>query len=125
MKARFILIVEDDVALQTVLARVLEAHGYLVLTAGSLREARERLAVRPVLVILDLGLPDASGWAVSAWMLSIGTPVPTVIITGGTPDADQLARFRPVALLRKPFAIHHLLTVVAEHVAAEEVALGM
>jgi ActR/RegA family two-component response regulator len=39
MHAPFVLLVEDDVMLRTILARNLEVRGYLVLQAGTVREA--------------------------------------------------------------------------------------
>src|SRR5947207_14320317 len=75
-RAPFILIVEDNQALRAVVARNLEARGYLVLQAGTFREAVEQLAVKPALMILDITLPDATGWDVAAWLESMADPVP-------------------------------------------------
>jgi CheY-like chemotaxis protein len=58
-----ILLVEDTPANQALAAKLLEAAGHRVLSAvtaeAGIALAREQL---PDLVLLDLGLPDMSGW---------------------------------------------------------------
>jgi CheY-like chemotaxis protein len=60
-----ILVIDDEDEIRKFVARVLELEGYSVFAAadgrGGLRCAREH---RPALVLLDLRLPDISGWAV-------------------------------------------------------------
>ncbi|HMA36852.1 MAG TPA: response regulator [Chloroflexia bacterium] len=124
MKAQFILLVEDEPILRNVLARTLAARGYLVLTAGSFREAADHLAVRPALLILDIGLPDGSGWDVAGWVESLIAPVPIIVISGQPPDRRQLRRFQTVAFLPKPFAVGDLLAAVGEHVLSQAAPRG-
>ncbi|HMA33405.1 MAG TPA: response regulator [Chloroflexia bacterium] len=124
-KLRSILLVEDDVALSTVLARHLEALGYVVLLAGTFREAVEQMAIKPALLILDLTLPDASGWDVAQWLESIAEPVPIIIISGSTPDTQHVERFHPVAFLPKPFAIGALVAAVEAQVPHPQSAFGV
>ena len=115
MQAPFILLVEDDATLRGILARNLEARGYLVLQAGTFREATDQLVVRPRLLILDIALPDGTGWEVARWLESISQPVPILVISGHPPDATQIQRFHPVAFLPKPFAIQRFLALVEAH----------
>jgi two-component system KDP operon response regulator KdpE len=110
-----ILIAEDDIALRAVLARYLEALGYLVLQAGTFREAVDQMAIKPALMVLDITLPDATGWDVAQWLESMTEPVPIVLISGGTPETKRLQQFHPVAFLPKPFSVEDLLRVVEEH----------
>jgi len=116
MQAPFILLVEDDARLRGILARNLEARGYLVLQAGTFREATDQLVVRPRLLILDIALPDGTGWEVARWLESISQPVPIMIISGHPLDTTQIQRFHPVACLPKPFAIQQFLALVEAHV---------
>ena len=59
-----LLLVDDDDVFVGLVQRHLQAHGYLVTTAGSVEAARETLrSTRPALLILDINLPDDSGWA--------------------------------------------------------------
>jgi DNA-binding response OmpR family regulator len=115
MQAPFILVVEDDATLRTILARNLEARGYLVLQAGTCREAADLLDVRPALLVLDITLPDATGWDLARWLESITEPVPIVVISGSTPETRQMQHFHPVAFLPKPFTIGEFLAVVDAH----------
>lgn len=115
-----ILIVEDDTALRTILARNLTALGYMVFQAGTFREAADQMAIKPALLILDITLPDATGWDVANWLESLTAPVPIILISGGTPEATRLRRFHPVAFLPKPFAIDELLAVVEQQLPVPE-----
>ena len=114
----FILLVEDDLLLRTIIARNLMALGYLVFEASTFREATAQIALKPHLMILDLRLPDATGWDVANWLDSLTDRVPIIVISGYTPDAQQLQRFSPAAVLAKPFAIEELLDLVEESVHA-------
>jgi DNA-binding response OmpR family regulator len=62
MEKRTVLLVEDNEALNEGNRRALEAAGYNVMAARSLREARECLARRdPDIILLDILLPDGNG----------------------------------------------------------------
>jgi two-component system response regulator AtoC len=57
-----VLIVEDDVDSARMMAALVEAAGFTVATAHTLRDARRQLALdQPELVLLDLQLPDGQG----------------------------------------------------------------
>jgi DNA-binding response OmpR family regulator len=115
----FILIVEDDEQLRTIIARNLQARGYMVFEAASFREAVNRISIKPHLMILDINLPDASGWDVADWLESVAVDVPIVVISGAiTPTAKQWERFHPRAFLAKPFDIGDLMRLVEEHAPA-------
>ena len=120
-----ILIVEDDAALRSVVAHYLAALGYFVLQAGTFREAVEQMAIKPTLMILDINLPDATGWDVAQWLEAMTAPVPIVLISGGTPEAKRLQQFHPVAFLPKPFAVENLLAVVEEQLPPPASPLGL
>lgn len=56
------LVVEDEADAADMLATLIAGEGFSVATAGSLREARQQLALQePDVVLLDLMLPDGSG----------------------------------------------------------------
>ena len=56
---KHVLLVDDDASFRSSLAALLRREGWTPSEAGSLAEARTRLAqARPDLVILDLDLPD-------------------------------------------------------------------
>jgi DNA-binding response OmpR family regulator len=66
-------------------------------------------------MILDINLPDATGWDVANWLESLTTPVPIIVVSGFTPDRKRLDRFKPKAILPKPFAIEELLNLVQKY----------
>ena len=57
-----VLVVEDDAATRSVLARTLAAAGWDVIEAENGRAALERLPARPGLVLLDLMMPEMDGF---------------------------------------------------------------
>lgn len=58
-----ILIIEDEAALASALALLVKRLGHAPVTAASAALGLEKLAkIPPVLVILDIGLPDMSGY---------------------------------------------------------------
>ncbi len=71
------MVVEDDPAVAELVGLYLRNAGYAVSHAGTAADARALLAeVRPALVVLDLGLPDADGRALFAEIRTRGdTPV--------------------------------------------------
>jgi DNA-binding response OmpR family regulator len=106
-----VLIVEDDVRLCSVLARSLRGHGFRIHTAGTAATAREILCVEPVdAIVVDLGLPDESGWELIRWVRTVRGAKPRTIIMTATyqpvaPRSDSL----PDVILHKPFAIETLI----------------
>jgi two-component system KDP operon response regulator KdpE len=108
----FVLVVEDDAQLRKVIAANLVEHGYLVLQAESFRQAIDRLAIKPQLMILDIRLPDATGWDVAQWAESISASAPTIIISGSKPEQGEMKRFGTTSYLPKPFAIRQLMELV-------------
>jgi signal transduction histidine kinase/DNA-binding response OmpR family regulator len=82
--ARPILVVEDDSATREYIAEILSTRGYPVATASDGAQARAKVAsTLPELVILDLMLPEASGFELlSEWRSSRRTAdMPVFILT--------------------------------------------
>jgi CheY-like chemotaxis protein len=62
-----ILVVEDNVDCRELIVTVLRHHGYDIIEAGSGTEALHEASTRhPDLILMDLGLPGASGDEVTA-----------------------------------------------------------
>jgi DNA-binding NtrC family response regulator len=60
-----LLVVEDDVVLQLSLTAMLRREGFAILAARSVAEARVQLMrERPTVVLLDVNLPDGSGFEI-------------------------------------------------------------
>ena len=110
---RRIVIVEDEAVLRRVIARNLAGRGHLIREAETAAEATAAvLAERPDLLLLDIALPDASGWDVLRALRERGVAVPTVIVSAVRVAPGRLAEFAPLAYLPKPFPLDALLRLV-------------
>ena len=64
-----ILVVEDDPASQSILARLLKTRGYDVCTAGTGHESMAVTAqLKPHLALVDIALPEVSGVDFLRWV---------------------------------------------------------
>ena len=109
-----ILIVDDDERVRRLLARYLTREGYGVREAGSGEEMRSRLdAMRPDLVILDLGLPDENGLNLARELRS-GSDIPIIMVTGKSDTVDKIVGLELGAddYVTKPFDERELLARV-------------
>jgi DNA-binding response OmpR family regulator len=82
--AQSILVVEDDTATREFILDLLSHNGYTVTAAANGEQARLRVqASPPNLVILDLNLPEVSGFVLIAeWRKSFGTAnLPIIVLT--------------------------------------------
>ncbi len=78
-----ILIVDDDPDLCSVIEEILASRAATVATAHSLAEARAVLAQRvPDLVLLDLTLPDGSGFELLDEIREMGEIISVIVMTG-------------------------------------------
>ena len=108
-----VLLVEDEATLRGIIARNLVARGHKVTEADSAGQAISRLTeALPDLMMLDISLPDRSGWDILREMRSRGWDVPVVIISAVRVRPARLEEFRPLAFLPKPFPLEALLRVV-------------
>lgn len=115
MTKRFgtILVVEDEATLRQVITRNLEARGHAVLGAETATEALHQLAeVKPDLMLLDINLPDRSGWDVLRELRERELEIPTVIVSAVRVSPARLEEFRPAGYLPKPFPLDALLRLV-------------
>jgi len=113
-----VLVVDDDQSVRESLKRVLQGAGYeVVLAAGGL-EALVRFDPEQIdLLLLDLSLPNQSGWDVFERVTARCACVPVIIITG-LPDQYRTAVAAGVgALFEKPVEVTALLTAMEELLA--------
>ena len=84
------LVVDDDSAFRDLAARVLSAWGHVVVgEAGTMAEALERAEeLRPEAALVDVGLPDGDGFALTRRLTQLPWPVRIVLISA---DADSAA----------------------------------
>ena len=101
LELRIILVVEDDAPLRAMYRTALRMAGFYVNEASNGLEALRALdSDPPDLVVLDLGLPIVSGYAVRTEIAahSHTRNIPVVVVTGTEPDAP----LDVPCLLRKP-----------------------
>lgn len=99
-----LLFIEDDDHIRLALRLALEDEGYEVLEAANGRSGLERFAERePDLVLLDLRLPDISGFEVCRTLRSRSI-VPIIVVTAQADTYDMVAGLEAGAddYVRKP-----------------------
>jgi DNA-binding response OmpR family regulator len=113
-----VLIVEDEDQLRHILARNLQARGYAISEAGDVSHAVERCTVAtPDVMVLDLNLPDGSGWDVLRALAARGVARPNLVVASAVPPThSRLVEFGPLTFLEKPFPIQALLRAVGRAV---------
>src|SRR3954452_10411949 len=90
MDQRRLPVVEDEEAIRSPLAEALASEGFDVETAASAAQALETAErTDPDLVLLDLMLPDGSGFAAPRRLRERG-PVPIIMLTARGDEADRV-----------------------------------
>ena len=115
-----ILVVDDTPALLDVVRSCLEAEGYRVSTCLESRHAvRMAKEQRPDIIMLDLVMPEVSGWEVLAQLRTDPEFARTPVIVCTAYVAEALGRLselrgpdQHLGLLPKPFDIEELIEVV-------------
>jgi len=105
-QTRPILVVEDDAPTREFVGELLSKHGYVVTTAVNGPQARAQVAASlPELVILDLILPEVSGFELLAeWRANSRTAdLPVFVLTSKdlTPGEQDYIRTHTALLLQK------------------------
>ncbi|MGE5347501.1 MAG: response regulator, partial [Acidithiobacillales bacterium] len=109
-----VLVVDDDEDIQTIVRTLLEHAGYEVSAVSGGREALERIAVSlPDLVLLDVGMPEMSGWQVCTALRSrpATAALPIVMLTVRSEIRDLITSLQVGAddYVTKPFSRRRLL----------------
>ena len=113
-----VLVVEDNEDLAFGLSKSLEEAGYDVAVAADGASAIEKaIAIKPSLVVLDLMLPDMSGYDVLKALRQAHVDAPVIILTAKGAETDKLHGFRLGAddYVTKPFSVSEVLARVSVH----------
>ena len=109
--AKKILIIEDEIAIQNILAEPLRACGYEVVTASDGLEGINTFHTHHIdLILLDIMLPKINGYAVCE-MIRQEARTPIILLTALDTEADQIKGFDLLAddYITKPFSIKLVL----------------
>jgi len=118
-----VLVIDDEPPIRRFLRAALPGHGFRLAEAATAREGLEQiLALRPEVVLLDLGLPDRDGLELLAELRGWSS-VPVVILSARDRERDKVTALDAGAddYVSKPFGVEELvarLRVALRHAAA-------
>lgn len=108
-----ILLVEDEPRLRRTLSRSLEGRDFSVTEATTAAEAvTAALTARFDLMLLDVNLPDATGWDVLRELRAAGVQIPVIVLSAVPPNPARVREFQPFGVLHKPFPMDALLRLI-------------
>ncbi len=119
-----IVLIDDERTIQATLTAVLQRHGYTVECAPNAAQGRQLIAqMKPDLVLLDLGLPDADGLDVLKHLKAARADLPVMILTAHDSLANAIESIKLGAFhfVPKPYAVEELISLCA--LALEQQAL--
>lgn len=117
-----IMVVDDDSLIRQLLGYQLGGAGYQVCVAQNGRQALERLFLEhPDLVLLDVVMPDMSGWDVCNQIRSCSS-IPIIMLTAKSADNDVVTGLGVGAddYISKPFSLSELLARVETQLRRSE-----
>jgi DNA-binding response OmpR family regulator len=115
---RKVLVIDDEAMIRKTVRLACEKEGYAVQEAENGAEALAKLdSFRPDIILLDLMLPDISGFDVCRDIRRAGTKVPILILSAKTEEIDVVVGLEIGAddYISKPFRPRELLARIAAH----------
>lgn len=101
-----ILVVDDERETLTLLKLALERYGYVVLTAASWEEVKDNVErtyrqEKPIdIIVLDLMMPDRSGFDVLRALQAVMVPMPPVIMLSAVTGIEQQIQARDLGVTK-------------------------
>lgn len=125
MSTPYILVVDDEPDIRSLVQEILEDEGYEVAVAADGDAARrERRARRPDLVLLDIWMPDVDGISLlKEWSeADEGLPFPVIMMSGhGTVEtAVEATRLGAYDFIEKPLSLAKLLVTIERALEADK-----
>lgn len=110
-----VLLVEDDDDNRELMAEVLAAAGFEVVSAATGKDALRSLSARPVdVIVTDVGMPGMGGLELAAAARKVAPSVPVIVVTGWAEREDIAASKDVEAVLVKPVDPDVLAQAVAD-----------
>ena len=115
-----VLVVEDHDDTREMVAALLRAEGFTVVTAENGQRGLERLMrERPCLVLLDLMMPVMTGWEFRRVQLSLpdsGLAAVPVLLLTAVPEPEKVAvQLHAADVIPKPLDFEKLVETVRRH----------
>src|SRR5450432_640433 len=110
-----VLVVDDEPNIRELVQVALKFHGCSVTTAASGAEAlRQAETSRPDLIVLDVMLPDLSGFEVCRRLRAAGNEVPVIFLTARDTSSDTVTGLAIGGddYVTKPFSVEALVARV-------------
>jgi len=117
MNNQRILVVDDEKSLLEVVSYALKEAGYKVATASDAKEAEDLFRqFEPQLMILDIRLPDQSGFELCRLIRS-NSDIPVIILSAKSEEVDKVLGLELGAddYVTKPFSPRELVSRVRAH----------
>ena len=94
--ARSVLVVDDDASFRHLAGRILTGWGHTIIgEAGTVEEAVARAKeLRPDTALVDIGLPDGDGFALTRQLRAMPWPLRVVLISSDSDSANGSAAER-------------------------------
>ena len=124
---KYILLIEDDIALGTIVKDFLNSEGYSVFHAQTFKNAHDYLGRKtPDLILLDLMLTDGNGFSFSRDYRKNKGSVPIIIITSCKDINDMKTGYELGCedYLRKPFNFDELLIRIKKAIGDLNTGIG-
>lgn len=126
MAAAYILVVDDEPDIRSLVQEILEEEGYEVGVAENGEAARRaRRARRPDLILLDIWMEDVDGITLlREWSDGGALPCPVIVMSGhGTVEtAVEATRLGAYDFIEKPISLAKLLLTVERALEADQLA---
>ncbi len=125
--APVVLVVDDDEYIHDALTAALRSTRATVVRATTAAEGIDLARTRhPDLAIVDLGLPDADGYELTASLRADPSLIDLriLILTGHMPNEAAARSAGADGIIGKPFRLHEFLDIVGRHLRGHSAATG-
>ena len=116
MSTPYVLVVDDEPDIRTLLCEILDDEGFTVSSAANGTEAQQELRNhKPDLILLDIWMPDLDGLSLlKEWSENGGLPCPVIMMSGHgrIEHALEATRLGAYDFIEKPLSIAKLLLTV-------------
>lgn len=122
MSAPIVIVVDDEALLRWAVAESLTAAGFAVCQAESAADAvrcLDQAKASPLIVVLDLKLPDSSDLSLARQIMSHRPDAPVIMMTahGSALDKAEAEAAGVYKFIQKPFDMSEMTAVVREATA--------